>query len=155
MREFKTILHRYQGATQATLLEFPESPRFLQQRHAALYADNYGDAPPVNCPRGEVKLKDAQARMPCKDTTTGFASNAGMGPSGTIHIPHDASLHRFMSMDAPHQDPNTPNMGTLVAVQELRSARREAFLRVLLARPDNDAPLLSVSQGNTHSVGIA
>ena len=68
VREFKTILHSHQGDTQATLFEIPESPSFLQQHHGGLYADNYGDAPLVKYPGGEVKPKYAHARMPCRET---------------------------------------------------------------------------------------
>ena len=115
VREFKTILHRDRGTTQPTLQSCPEYPHIIRQHHADLYTENYSEAPPTDCQGSVIDVKRAQGRMPCRDTKTGFTSNAGMGPGGTTHIPHGASLHRSMSMDAPHQDPNSP----LVVVQDL------------------------------------
>jgi len=98
--------------------------------------------------------------MPCKDTKTGFASNAGMGPSGTLHIPHGASLQRSMSMGAPHQDPNTPNMGTLVAIQELRQhmnrlmQQQQRHLQYGFQRQGHNPPVLALEDWHPEERGM-
>ena len=65
-----------------------------------------------------------------------------MGPSGTLHIPHGVSLHRSMSMGALRQDPNDANMGTLVAVHELRQDM-DKLMQQQQRHPQN-APMLAL-----------